>query len=220
MISMKQIKKFFPTLLMTAGLFLFVVVLTQLPVFISVAYAEPQSQADCPPGTTFVRGTMRDQITVDTGNILNPPANGGGSPNTCITPAPPRPTETITCPDGHKVDGVTPGLSEQDRVIVCATGSGGNARLDADCKADGGPLTKDNCGIVGYIVTFTRVLSALVGIVVVIMIAVGGLQFTMARDDPQAVAAAKGRIKNAVFALVCYLFGFALLQWLVPGGIF
>ena len=97
---------------------------------------------------------------------------------------------------------------------------GAGANLQADCKPPAGtPLDKNNCGIVGYVVTFTRVLSALVGVVVVIMIAVGGLQFSMARDNPQEVAAAKNRIKSAVLALAFYLFGFALLQWLVPGGI-
>lgn len=99
--------------------------------------------------------------------------------------------------------------------------TGGRIELKADCKPPPGTsLDKSNCGIIGYIVTFTRVLSAIVGVVIVIMIAVGGLQFSMARDDPQAVAAAKNRIRNAVFALLAYLFGFAFLQWLVPGGIF
>ncbi len=99
--------------------------------------------------------------------------------------------------------------------------TGGGVALKADCKPPAGTsLNKDNCGIVGYIVLFTRTLAAIVGVVIVIMIAVGGLQFSMARDDPQAVAGAKNRIRNAVFALLAYLFGFAFLQWLVPGGIF
>jgi len=97
--------------------------------------------------------------------------------------------------------------------------------LKADCNEDGPDanstaLDKEDCGIVAYIVLFTNVLSGVVGIVIVIMIAVGGLQYSMARDDPQAVNVAKTRIKNAIFALVIYLFGFAFLQYLVPGGIF
>jgi predicted small integral membrane protein len=90
--------------------------------------------------------------------------------------------------------------------------------LDADCKET--ELDKENCGIVGYIVTFTNALAILVGIVIVIMIAVGGIQYTTARDDPQQVSAAKNRIRNAILALVFYLFTFAFLQWLVPGGVF
>jgi hypothetical protein len=98
-------------------------------------------------------------------------------------------------------------------------GRGGN--LEADCEVDAGEsLTTENCGIVAYVVLFTNVLSGIVGIVIVIMIAVGGIQYTAARDDPQAVAAAKTRIRNAILALIFYLFAFAFLQWLVPGGIF
>jgi len=98
------------------------------------------------------------------------------------------------------------------------------SKLDADCNKDtngnGTSLDKKDCGIVGYVITFTNLLSAMVGIIIVIMISVGGVQYTMARDDPQAVAAAKTRIQNAILALVFYLFAFALLQWLVPGGVF
>lgn len=79
-------------------------------------------------------------------------------------------------------------------------------------------LSKD-CGVVNYIVRFTQVLSMLVGVVIVIMIAIGGVQYSAARDNPQAVTAARGRIINALLALVVYIFSLALLQWLVPGGI-
>lgn len=90
--------------------------------------------------------------------------------------------------------------------------------LQADCS-DPNP-DQSNCGIVGYLVTFINVLSALVGIIIVIMIAIGGIQYSTARDNPQGTAAAKGRILNAILALIFYLFAFSILQWLVPGGIF
>lgn len=101
-----------------------------------------------------------------------------------------------------------------EKGIAVNTGSGS---LEADCKSTN--INKDNCGIVAYLVGFIKFLSGLVGIVVVIMIALGGIQYTMAKDDPQAVSAAKERIKNALIALVAYLFLFSFLQWLVPGGI-
>lgn len=97
----------------------------------------------------------------------------------------------------------------------------GTANLQADCKTkDGEALDKSNCGIVGYIVGFTKLLSALVGIVIVIMIAVGGVQYTTARDDPNAVSAAKTRIRNAILSLVFYIFSVAFLNYLIPGGLF
>lgn len=86
-----------------------------------------------------------------------------------------------------------------------------------DCQSEN--INSGNCGIVAYLVTFIRIMSGLVGIVIVIMIAVGGVQFSTARDNPQAVADARNRIVNAIIALLVYMFSFAILQWLVPGGI-
>ncbi|MBA3758544.1 hypothetical protein H0X10_02840 [Candidatus Saccharibacteria bacterium] len=92
---------------------------------------------------------------------------------------------------------------------------------EGDCKPQGNePLSKDNCGIMFYIAQFTRVLSGLVGVVVVVMIAYGGIQYSMSKDNPQEAAAAKDRIRNAVIALVFYMFIFAFLQYLIPGGLF
>jgi hypothetical protein len=63
-------------------------------------------------------------------------------------------------------------------------------------------------------------LSAAVGIVVVAMIIIGGVQYSIAGDNPQKITAAKQRIANALLALVAFMFLFAFVQWLIPGGIF
>lgn len=63
-------------------------------------------------------------------------------------------------------------------------------------------------------------LSATVGVVVVAMIVWGGIRYAMAGDNPQVVTDAKNHITNAVIALLVFIFMFAFLQWLVPGGIF
>lgn len=65
-----------------------------------------------------------------------------------------------------------------------------------------------------------NVLSAGVGLVVIAMIIVGGIQYSIAGDNSQATAAAKQRIANALIALFAFLFIFAFLQWLIPGGLF
>lgn len=80
-------------------------------------------------------------------------------------------------------------------------------------------LTADNCGIVRYILFFTNILSALVGIVVVAVIIVAGIQYTTSAGDPQAAAAAKKRISNAILALIAFGLTYAFLQWVVPGGV-
>lgn len=63
-------------------------------------------------------------------------------------------------------------------------------------------------------------LGAGVGVIVVIMIMIGGLQYMSAGNNPQAVTTAKKRIVGAVLALLAYTFLWAFMQWLVPGGVF
>lgn len=80
-------------------------------------------------------------------------------------------------------------------------------------KLQKNPIIRDVRDIVNF-------LSAGVGIVVVAMIMVGGIQYSIAGDNPQKVTDAKKRIANALIALVVFLFIFAFVQWLIPGGIF
>ncbi len=92
------------------------------------------------------------------------------------------------------------------------------ATIKTDCKDPA--LDASNCKIVDYLRKFINALSAIVGIVIVIMIIVGGIQYSAAGANPQATQAAKGRITTAITALIIYIFTFAFLQWIVPGGIF
>lgn len=75
------------------------------------------------------------------------------------------------------------------------------------------PIVKDLNQAVNF-------LAALVGVVVVGTIILGGIQYTMAGDNPSALGAAKQRIINGLIALLAFLFMYAFLQWLVPGGAF
>ena len=90
--------------------------------------------------------------------------------------------------------------------------------FQADCKE--AQVDATNCGIVRHLVTLINVLSGLVGIVCVIMITFWGIQYTVARDNPQMTATARQRILQTVLALVGYLFIYAFLQWVIPGGVF
>ncbi|MCA9312716.1 hypothetical protein KDA08_00125 [Candidatus Saccharibacteria bacterium] len=62
--------------------------------------------------------------------------------------------------------------------------------------------------------------SAVTGIVIVLSIVIGGIQYMTARDNAKQVAAAKNRILMSVLSLVLFIFAYTILQWLVPGGIF
>lgn len=97
------------------------------------------------------------------------------------------------------------------------------------CKAHGGvkpptvvtpPTPLDSNPIVKDLKLLINLLSAGVAVIVVISLIFAGIQYTTSGGDAQKVAAAKSRIYNSVFALVAFLFLYAFLQWLVPGGVF
>jgi hypothetical protein len=60
----------------------------------------------------------------------------------------------------------------------------------------------------------------MVGIVVVISLILGGVEYSSSEGDPQKSAKAKRRIANTLFALIAYFFLFAFLQFLIPNGLF
>jgi hypothetical protein len=63
-------------------------------------------------------------------------------------------------------------------------------------------------------------LAGIVGIVVVISLIMGGIQYSTAEGDPQKSAKAKDRISKTIIALVAFFFFYAFMQFLIPGGIF
>lgn len=91
-------------------------------------------------------------------------------------------------------------------------------------RAFGGCASSDignDCNLIDkYLNPAINLLSAAAGMAIVIMIIVGGIQYASAGGDPGKVAAAKGRIINALVAIVAFFFLYAVLQWLVPGGLF
>jgi hypothetical protein len=78
-----------------------------------------------------------------------------------------------------------------------------------------------NCDLVQkYINPLVDVLSVAFGLIAVISIIVGGIQYSASGGDPQKITAAKRRISQTMFAIVAYAFLFAFLQFLIPGGLF
>jgi|SRR3989344_3374226 len=132
----------------------------------------------------------------------------------------------VECPDGYQTT-----VARADQVeAACAnhqsggyggdteeTGSSKWAVFDTNCinGPEGG-----NCTTMDKIMDVVDALSAVVGIVVVVMIIVGGIQYSSAGSDPQKIASAKTKIVNALLALLVLIFLWAFLQWIVPGGVF
>lgn len=98
-----------------------------------------------------------------------------------------------------------------------------NAERDALANCDGRTNPEEclrNNPILEWTIFITNVLAVGVGVVVTIMIIIGGIQYASAGSNPQAIQSAKKKIANAILALLAYMFLYAFVQYLVPGGIF
>lgn len=80
-------------------------------------------------------------------------------------------------------------------------------------------MQEQNPIVTDILVPVINVLSAVVGVVVVLSLIVAGIQYIWNADTSAKVEAAKNRIIAAIVAFVIYIFGMALLQFLIPGGI-
>jgi hypothetical protein len=71
-----------------------------------------------------------------------------------------------------------------------------------------------------YINPIILFLGGGVGLIIVIMVVIGGIEFITSSGDPNHVAEAKKRIANALLALVTWIIIWAFLEWIIPGGLF
>lgn len=80
-------------------------------------------------------------------------------------------------------------------------------------------IGSNTCNLtIKYINPIISFLATLVGIVVVISVVLGGIQYSASGDNPQAAAAAKKRIVTALIAAVAFLFLWGFLEFIIPGG--
>ena len=92
--------------------------------------------------------------------------------------------------------------------------------INVECPAgSGGSKAISNNPIILYLKAIIKFLSAGVAIVVVMSIVVSGIQYIVSRGDPQILQAAKGRLWNSIIGLLLFIFMFAILNYLIPGGI-
>ena len=83
--------------------------------------------------------------------------------------------------------------------------------IDIGCKHEGNPIMDATFAII-------RFLSDGVGLVVVGSIVYAGIQFSSSKGDPQATAKAITRLRSSVIALVIFIFGYAILNYVIPTG--
>lgn len=85
--------------------------------------------------------------------------------------------------------------------------------IDVGCTGEGN-------GIVDLTFAIIRFLSIGVGILAVGSIILGAIQYSASGGSPETAAKAIERISNTAIALLIYFLIFAILNWIVPGGVF
>jgi hypothetical protein len=78
---------------------------------------------------------------------------------------------------------------------------------------------KGGGAIISYLKQVLALLAAAVGIVIVLMLVIAGIQYITSVGDPGAIKDAKNKIVNAITALVLFLMMYAILNFLIPGGV-
>lgn len=88
-----------------------------------------------------------------------------------------------------------------------------SGQIPADGVArEGGP-------IVWYAIEVMKLISVVIGGVIILVLVMAGINYITSAGDPSGVKTAKKRIQNAITALILYLSMFAILNFLIPGGI-
>ena len=85
--------------------------------------------------------------------------------------------------------------------------------INFGCKGIGNPVND-------IVFAVLRFLSVGVGFIIVGSLMYAGIQYIFSRDDPSAVSAAKTRIQHTIIALLMYIFAYAILNFILPGGLF
>lgn len=112
----------------------------------------------------------------------------------------------------------TPGAScTLPGVTNAAIQNDGNTCCPAQDQ-DGSSSSDMNCLFVKYINPAIDLLSALVGVIVVVAVITGAIEFSTAGGDPQRAASGRRHITNALLALLAFALLYVFLEFLVPGG--
>lgn len=143
------------------------------------------------------------------------PVFAGSIPAGCPGGPDGPPAPGTVCPGGKDANG-NPASAN------CPSGSTCQYQPQQDPATQAQTCQSDNnCKqIYTYLYDTADLVSALVGIVAVAMIIYGGIEFSSSGGDPQRVASAKKHITNAIIALVAFLFLWAFLNFIIPGGVF
>lgn len=120
----------------------------------------------------------------------------------------------IVCPNAPSSSDSSGSSGIPDEGIPREELSGGECEPEGDEE-----LNSTNCGIIRLVVNVTNFLSAIAGIALVASLMISGYLYMTARDNAGQIEKAKSRIIQTLLALVLFIFMYALLNFLIPGGL-
>ncbi|HET7630574.1 MAG TPA: pilin [Candidatus Saccharimonadales bacterium] len=109
-----------------------------------------------------------------------------------------------------------PSASECDNSSNCCDGV--KTSFNFGCKKGSGEVGKNP--IFGLLLALINFLAVGVGIAVVIGLIIGGYKYMISNGNAGQVEDAKKTIANSLIALFLFAFMYALINFLVPGGVF
>jgi hypothetical protein len=90
-------------------------------------------------------------------------------------------------------------------------------------KCPAGQVEIKNSGeggaIVAYLKLILQLMSLLIGGIIMLAIVISGISYITSAGDPARIKSAKKWLFNAITALVLYMLMFAILNFLIPGGV-
>lgn len=113
---------------------------------------------------------------------------------------------------------------DEDELLREIMQQGGTAaqpgQVSGPVGGTGGVATSGQSAIDKYLATLVNILVAAAGLATVGSMIFAGIQYMTARDNAGQVSSAKNRMVVSVVCILLLGFGYTLLQWLIPGGVF
>lgn len=115
-----------------------------------------------------------------------------------------------------------PYCPEQTEQICSSANSSSTTTTPSSCSSSNSSTTDTNANQLycSYILPSINILSISVGILTVLGIVIGSIQYIFYGGSPEQVSKAKKHIINSILALLAYAFLYAFLQFIIPGGLF
>lgn len=112
-------------------------------------------------------------------------------------------------------------LADNGKLVCISVPVLSNFLHKGDCTGNTVQVPSDQPGgpILFYLKMILALVNGLVGAIILLVFVIAGIQYITSAGDPTRVKAAKKRIIQAVTALVLYMLMFAILNFLIPGGI-